>query len=138
MDNYKQDIENFIKSMIEKYGTLPKACYNLNEFNNKVTYAGPSFDEKELNVAIESLLFGKWLSSGEAVHQFELEFSKKFDNRFSLMVNSGSSANLIMIAALKKHLNWQDNDEIIVSAVGFPTTTSALIISNLRPVFIYI
>lgn len=136
MDNYKQDIENFIKSMIEKYGTLPKACYNLNEFNNKVTYAGPSFDEKELNVAIESLLFGKWLSSGEAVHQFELEFSKKFDNRFSLMVNSGSSANLIMIAALKKHLNWQDNDEIIVSAVGFPTTTSALILSNLRPVFI--
>ena len=52
------------------------------------------------------------------------------------MVNSGSSANLIMIAALKKHLNWQDNDEIIISTVGFPTTTSALLINNLKPVFI--
>ena len=36
------------------------------------------------------------------------------------MVNSGSSANLIMIAALKKRFGWQDGDEIIVCSVGFP------------------
>lgn len=136
MNNYQEDIKKFILEMTEKYGSLPKSCYNQNKFQNKVTYAGPSFDINELSAGIENFLFGKWLSSGEKVHEFELEFSKKFNNRFSLMVNSGSSANLIMIAALKKHLNWQNNDEIILSVLGFPTTTSALILSNLKPIFI--
>ncbi len=132
----KKEINDFLDKLIEKYGYLPKSCYNLNKFENKVAYAGPSFDKNELSAAIENLLFGKWLSSGEKVHEFELEFSKKFNNRFSLMVNSGSSANLIMMAALKKHLNWKDSDEIIVSSVGFPTTVSSILINNLKPVFI--
>lgn len=138
MDNFNidKDISEFIDEMEKKYGYLPKSCYNQSKFENKIAYAGPSFDKHELVAGIGNFLFGKWLSSGEAVHQFELEFSKKFNNRFSLMVNSGSSANLIMIAALKKHLNWQDGDEIIISSVGFPTTTSSLLLSNLKPVFI--
>jgi CDP-6-deoxy-D-xylo-4-hexulose-3-dehydrase len=52
------------------------------------------------------------------------------------MVNSGSSANLVMFAALKKHFGWQDGDEIIVSVVGFPTTVSAIIQNSLIPVFV--
>ena len=44
---------------------------------------------------------GKWLSSGEKVNKFEHEFSSKFGFDYSVMVNSGSSANLVMIAALK-------------------------------------
>jgi CDP-6-deoxy-D-xylo-4-hexulose-3-dehydrase len=52
------------------------------------------------------------------------------------MVNSGSSANLVMIAALKKHFGWVDGDEIIVSVVGFPTTVSAILQNNLKPVFV--
>ena len=52
------------------------------------------------------------------------------------MVNSGSSANLVMVAALKKYFNWQDNDEILVSVVGFPTTLNPIIQNNLKPVFV--
>jgi CDP-6-deoxy-D-xylo-4-hexulose-3-dehydrase len=52
------------------------------------------------------------------------------------MVNSGSSANLVMLAALKKHFEWQDGDEVIVSVVGFPTTVSAILQNNLKPVFV--
>ena len=52
------------------------------------------------------------------------------------MVNSGSSANLVMIAALKKYYDWQDGDEVIVSVVGFPTTTSAIVQNGLVPVFV--
>ena len=44
------------------------------------------------------------------------EFSKKFDFKHSVMVNSGSSANLVMVAALKKYFGWKDGDEIIVSS----------------------
>lgn len=52
------------------------------------------------------------------------------------MVNSGSSANLVMIAALKKYYDWKDGDEIIVSVVGFPTTVNPIIQNGLVPVFV--
>lgn len=52
------------------------------------------------------------------------------------MVNSGSSANLVMIAALKKYYDWPDGAEIIVSVVGFPTTVNPIIQNNLVPKFV--
>ena len=42
-----------------------------------------------------------------------------------------------MIAALKKYFDWHDNDEIIVSPVGFPTTIAPLLQNNLTPVFCF-
>ena len=50
------------------------------------------------------------------------------------MVNSGSSANLVMIAALKKKFGWQDGDEIIVSCVGFPTTIAPIVQNGLTSI----
>lgn len=82
------------------------------------------------------ILGGKWLTSGEQVHRFEIEFSKKFNFKDSVMVNSGSSANLVMVGAVKKYLNWQDGDEVILSVVGFPTTLAPLLQHNLKPVLI--
>jgi CDP-6-deoxy-D-xylo-4-hexulose-3-dehydrase len=41
-----------------------------------------------------------------------------------------------MIAGVKKHLNWEDGDEVIVSPVGFPTTIAPLVQNNLKPVFV--
>ena len=52
------------------------------------------------------------------------------------MVNSGSSANLVMIAALKKYFEWPDGAEIIVSVVGFPTTVAPILQNNLVPRFV--
>ncbi|GIU69774.1 MAG: hypothetical protein KatS3mg002_1010 [Candidatus Woesearchaeota archaeon] len=101
-----------------------------------VLYSSPFWDEKEILSAINSLLNGKWISSGEKVHAFEREFSKINNQKFGLMVNSGSSANLLLIASVKKYFNIPDNSEVIVSAVGFPTTYSAIILNNLKPVFI--
>ena len=87
-------------------------------------------------MALKGFLTGKWLSSGEYVHRFEKKFVKKFNTKYGLMVNSGSSANLVMIGAIKKVLNWSDGDEIIVSPVGFPTTIAPIVQHNLVPVFI--
>lgn len=101
-----------------------------------VYYSGPYWDQQEIATAIESLISGHWLSSGEKVNRFETLFSRKFNFSDSVMVNSGSSANLVMLAALKKHFGWQDGDEIIVSVVGFPTTVSAILQNNLKPVFV--
>ena len=101
-----------------------------------VYYSGPYWGEVEVAVAIESLLSGNWLSAGEKVNRFERGFSRMFNFTDSVMVNSGSSANLVMIAALKKHFGWQDGDEVIVSAVGFPTTVSPVIQNGLTPIFV--
>jgi len=81
--------------------------HNLKGAKDKVYYSGPLMDEDELTEAIDSLLFGKWFVSGEKVYQFEREFSKTVNQKYSVMVNSGSSANLVMIASLKQYLmNW--------------------------------
>ena len=82
------------------------------------------------------MLGGKWLSAGESVNKFEREFSKKFGFEQSVMVNSGSSANLVMIAALKEYFGWEDGEEIIVCACGFPTTINPIIQNGLKPVFV--
>ena len=101
-----------------------------------VQYSGQLWDEKEMYAAIDTLVNGKWITSGEKVAQFQIHFSRRFGVKHSHMVNSGSSANLVMITALKKHMNWQDGDEVIVSPVGFPTTIAPLVQNNLKPIFI--
>ena len=101
-----------------------------------VMYSGQLWDENELAGAVKSLLTGKWISAGERVEQFQIRFSKKYNVKASHMVNSGSSANLVMVAALKKHLKWKDGDEVIVSPVGFPTTIAPIVQNGLKPVFI--
>ncbi len=133
--NKKQVIVDFI-NQVKKEQFIPEYCHNLKGAKNKVFYSGPLMDDDELVEAIDSLLFGKWFSSGEKVYKFEQEFSKKINQKYSVMVNSGSSANLVMIAALKKHFKWVDTDEILLSVVGFPTTLNPIIQNNLKPIFV--
>lgn len=135
---------NFIEKFVAEYSAgnekiFPYLANRKKKFNpdtDSVYYSGPYWNDLEVQAAIESLMSGFWLSSGEKVDKFERRFSKLFDFQESLMVNSGSSANLVMIASLKKFYGWQDGDEIIVSVVGFPTTVSAIIQNNLTPVFV--
>tara|TARA_B100001057_G_scaffold87974_1_gene84006 strand:- start:13084 stop:14379 length:1296 start_codon:yes stop_codon:yes gene_type:complete len=101
-----------------------------------VYYSGPYWDDLEAQELIYGVMKGKWLSSGEKVNKFEKEFSKRFLFDHSVMVNSGSSANLVMIAALKKYFGWEDGDEIIVCSCGFATTIAPVVQANLKPVFV--
>jgi len=125
-----EQISNFYK---------PKYIQNYENFDEKkdsVLYSGPYWNQQELYAILETVLKGNWIVSGENVEKFEYEFSKKFNVKYSRMVNSGSSANLVMITALKKRFRWQENDEIIVSPVGFPTTIAPIIQNRLIPQFI--
>ncbi len=116
----------------------PKYIKNFDNFKEGdfVQYSGQLWDDKEIYAAMDSFLNGSWVTAGEKVSQFQDKFSKKYNVKYSHMVNSGSSANLVMISALKKQFKWEDGSEIIVSPVGFPTTISPLIQNNLKPVFI--
>lgn len=116
----------------------PKWAYNSKDFvpgKSPVYYSGPFFDDNEIRMALTAFLTGKWLVSGEYVNKFQVQFAKRFNVKFAHMVNSGSSANLVLIAAVKKHLGWEDGDEVIVSPVGFPTTIAPLVQNGLTPVF---
>jgi CDP-6-deoxy-D-xylo-4-hexulose-3-dehydrase len=134
-----QLIEKFLASSKEIEDNIFPFIANKKNFNpetDSVYYSGPYWDDSEIIEIIHSVTKGKWLSSGEKVHKFEREFSKKFNFNSSVMVNSGSSANLVLIAALKKVLGWQDGDEVIVCVCGFPTTIAPLVQNNLVPVFV--
>jgi len=131
-------IDNMISELVGAVGT-PKYAYNCKEFNpekDTVFYSGPYWDNKEVEAAVKAFLTGRWLVSGEKVATFQVHFQRKFGVKHAHMVNSGSSANLVLITAIKKHLGWQDGDEVIVSPVGFPTTIAPLAQNNLKPVFI--
>jgi len=116
----------------------PKYLYNQAFVPGKsqVLYSGPYWDEEEIMAAITTFITGKWVVAGENVYKFENAFAKMFGVKYAQMVNSGSSANLVLIAALKKYFGWEDGDEVIVSPVGFPTTISTLVQNNLVPVFV--
>jgi CDP-6-deoxy-D-xylo-4-hexulose-3-dehydrase len=134
-----QLIENFINSAKEVDDNIFPFIANKKDFvaeKDSIYYSGPYWDDEEITEMIFSVMKGKWLSSGEKVNKFETQFSKKFGFKSSVMVNSGSSANLVMIAALKKYFEWKDGDEIIVCACGFPTTIAPIIQNNLKPVFV--
>lgn len=127
-----EKIQNLVGNHVSPY------IYNSKEFTagkTPIYYSGPYWDNKETEAAINTFLNGKWITTGEKVYKFELEFSKRFNVKHSHMVNSGSSANLVLVAALKRRFNWQDDDEIIVSPVGFPTTISVLYQHRLKPIF---
>ena len=139
MSALKEKISNFL-SDLENIDGLPQYISGpKNKKNNKmpkVLYSGPVWDTEELAAAIETIVSSNWLASGENVRKFENQFSKYIGAKASVMVNSGSSANLAMMCALKKFYGWNDGDEIIVSCVGFPTTINPIIQNNLKPVFV--
>ncbi len=137
------EIDNEIRGLIEKLRTeykIPGYTYNnYTKFiphQTPVYYSGAYFTDEEVIASVKSLLIGKWMSAGESVREFEKAFSRKIKNSHSCMTNSGSSANLVMIGALKKYFEWEDGSEIIVSVVGFPTTISVIPQNNLVPVFV--
>ena len=93
--------------------------------NTRFPLASSSWDEAELT-AMQDVIDSGFFTMGARVAAFEEQFSKFFGSRHAVMVNSGSSANLMMIAALfysscDKH-KLKRGDEVIVPAVGWSTT----------------
>lgn len=82
------------------------------------------WDKKDLNSIVSLVKSEAQLTFSKNVKKFEEKFSKFIGSKYSVMVNSGSSANLIMIASIifSKKYNLKKGDEIIVPAVGWSTS----------------
>jgi CDP-6-deoxy-D-xylo-4-hexulose-3-dehydrase len=101
--------------------------------------SGRVFDARELETLVESAL-DFWLTTGRFAERFEREFARWYGIRECVLVNSGSSANLVALASLTSHeqgeRRLQPGDEVITAAAGFPTTVNPIVQLGAIPVFI--
>jgi CDP-6-deoxy-D-xylo-4-hexulose-3-dehydrase len=104
-----------------------------------VPVSGRVFDGADVQSLVDSSL-DFWLTTGRYAHQFEIEFARFFKMRHAILVNSGSSANLLALTSLTSHLlgekQLKAGDEVITVAAGFPTTVNPIFQNNLIPVFV--
>ena len=93
-------------------------------------------DTKTVNDLCYFIKSNNRLTQFTKVRNFEKNFSKWNGSKFSIFVNSGSSANLIMVQSCKEIYKWKNNDEIIVPSVTWPTTVTPVSQSGLKPIFV--
>jgi CDP-4-dehydro-6-deoxyglucose reductase, E1 len=90
----------------------------------------------DLDLLIDFIKKTKRFTQFTKVKEFEEAFSKWQGCKYSVYVNSGSSANLILVSALKELRKWKDGDEVLVPAVTWPTTVTPVMQNGLKPVFV--
>lgn len=90
----------------------------------------------DIEVLVDFIRNTKRFTQFEKVKEFEQKYSQWLGTKYSVFVNSGSSANLLLINSLKELYNWKLNDEIIVPAVTWVTNISPVMQNGLKPVFV--
>ena len=129
-----RDISKKIKSLYalrrKREGFIPGA--------DKIRYGGRVYDDKDIYAAVEAAL-DFWLTMGKRGYDFEDALARSLGAAKVLVVNTGSSANLLAIAticsrSIKRYL--RPGDEVITTALAFPTTITPIIQYGLKPVFV--
>jgi len=134
--------EKIKKEIFDKVKELYKLKKSKEKFipgETYINYAGRVFDEKEITGLVDSSL-DFWLTAGRYAKQFEEDLAKFLGVKYCILVNSGSSANLLSLSALTspdlEDKRLKPGDEVITTACGFPTTLNPIIQNNLIPIFI--
>jgi CDP-6-deoxy-D-xylo-4-hexulose-3-dehydrase len=104
-----------------------------------VPVSGKVFDQEELVKLVDSSL-DFWLTTGRYATEFEQRFAEWMGVKHCLLVNSGSSANLVALSTLTSpklgNKQLKPGDEVITVAAGFPTTVNPIFQNQLVPVFL--
>lgn len=134
----KEQIQADILQLVSEYYEAVHKYKRFVPGTTKVPYSGRVFDDAEMRAGVESIL-QYWLTAGPFANQFEQQMKEYFGAQGAVLVNSGSSANLLMIATLcspqvKHHL--KPGDEVLTPAVTFPTTLTPILQYGLIPVFV--
>lgn len=128
-----------ILNLVQEYTTaaFPEKPFVPGE--TPIPVSGRVFDAEDVTALVNSSL-DFWLTAGRFANQFEREFPKVTGHRFALLVNSGSSANLVAMSSLTSPLlkdrRLVPGDEVITVAAGFPTTLNPILQNGLIPVFV--
>jgi CDP-6-deoxy-D-xylo-4-hexulose-3-dehydrase len=106
---------------------------------NYIPVTGKVLDEEDILMGVDAALDG-WLTAGRFANKFECDFADYFGAHKALLVNSGSSANLVAFYALTSpklgDRAVKRGDEVITVAAGFPTTINPMIQFGAIPVFV--
>ena len=106
---------------------------------NYIPVTGKIIEEDDLMLGMEAVADG-WLTAGRFSNMFEKEFADYFGAPKALLVNSGSSANLVAFYALTSpklgDRAIKPGDEVITVAAGFPTTVNPIVQFGAIPVFV--
>ena len=145
MDQIKLDktrpesIKSEIFKLVEEYYNEVFLKKEFTPGKSHVPVSGKVFDHEELNNIVESALDG-WFTTGRFNDAFENQLAKFINTKRVITVNSGSSANLIALAALTSSelgdRRLKAGDEFISVAVSFPTTINPAVQYGLIPVFL--
>lgn len=133
------ELRQSILELVAEYHAVafPERAFTPGE--SAVPVSGKVFDATELQYLVDSSL-DFWLTTGRFAAQFEREFARFFGLRHALLVNSGSSANLLALSCLTSpklgEKALRPGDEVITVATGFPTTVNPIIQNQLVPVFV--
>jgi CDP-4-dehydro-6-deoxyglucose reductase, E1 len=130
------------KQILELTRAYYKAQWPEKEFRpaqSAAPVSGRVFDADELETLVDcSLDF--WLTTGRYARTFEHEFARWMGVQHAILVNSGSSANLLAVTALTDEAlggrRLQAGDEVITLAAGFPTTVNPIVQVGCVPVFV--
>ncbi len=128
-----------ILALVRKYH---QAAFGQKQFipgDTYIPFAGRVFDSEEM-VHLADATLDFWLTSGRFSQQFEKAFARYLDVRGVVLVNSGSSANLLALSCLTSpklgDRRLVPGDEVITVATGFPTTVNPILQNQLVPVFL--
>ena len=101
--------------------------------NKKILYAEADYSQEEINAVIDVLKNNRLtLMGGDKVKELELKVARIFNKNYGLMVNSGSSANLLALLSLR----LKEGSKVITPALTFSTTIFPIVQSNLVPLFV--
>jgi CDP-6-deoxy-D-xylo-4-hexulose-3-dehydrase len=137
-EEYNENIKN-IGLLIKKIYDSRNISEKFIPGKSKIHYSSPIFDEKEVNAVITNLTSSNWLAEGKATLEFEKLFSELIGGKDTIVTNSGSSALLLIFACLMTEEidnPLKEGDEVITSALTFPTTINSIILNRLKPVFV--
>lgn len=126
-----------ILKLVERYINEKDASKTWEAGKDQVQYSGPYFTADEYVRAVKTLLNG-WLALGAEANKFETKFPPLLGKKYGLFVNSGSSANLLMLLALtsKRGKNLPKGTKVITPIAGFPTTINPILQLGFTPIFV--
>jgi len=133
----KQQMLTSLRETIESYSE-EFLTHTFDPNNPQVRLHEPTYGAEEIWEALESLLTTR-VTMSEKVRRFEKDFAEYFGFSYTMMVNSGSSANLLAISALSNPAissRFNAGDEVIVPALSWSTTIWPIIQHNLVPVIV--
>ena len=139
MPRSPEELRREILRLVAEYHDVAFAPREFVPGESPVPVSGKVFGASEVQHVVEAGL-DFWLTSGRFAIDFERKFARVMQARHAMLVNSGSSANLVALSCLTSpslgDARLKPGDEVLTVAAGFPTTVNPIVQNGLVPVFV--